>query len=513
MKTMVAKTSVSLDMERAELKAVLESKLFTRAPTLAHLLSYLCEKTFAGESGQIKEYSVGVDVFHRDADFDQESDSIVRVQANRLRKRLAEYYASEGILHPVHITIPVGQYVPTFEEVCPEPPAQLSPEPSHLPPIPSGQVPQTFRGRTRLWLSVFILLAIASSILLYVRHSKTGQTNTASPASHSLQSAEPVGLPMGDELRILAGAGRTYVDHAGKLWMADEYYTGGTPIKSQVQHIWRTQDPSFYRTSRQGEFRYDLPLKKGIYELRLHFAETFYGPENIGSGGEGSRMINVRANGKPLLANFDVVTDAGGSGTADVKVFTDIAPAPDGLLHLEFSSSDGGKAMLSAIEVLPGVRGHIRPVRILARQTPYYSNDSHWWHPDAYFKGGQLASDSEPVQGTDDPELYETRRWGHFSYAIPVTPGKYSLTLHFSSRPINQRNPAAVAEDAQADQIFNVYCNGRAILRNFDLRQAGGDIVVRRFSGLEPDAQGKLLLEFIPVKGYATVTGIEVLPQ
>jgi hypothetical protein len=513
MKTMVTKTSSSLDMERAELKAVLESKLFTRAPTLAHLLSYLCEKTFSGESSQIKEYSVGVDVFHRGPDFDQESDSIVRVQANRLRKRLAEFYSSEGAIHPVRITIPIGQYVPTFEVVGPEPAEPPLPETSHVTANPVERVPQAFSRRTRLWLSALILLAVVGTILLFIRHSKTGQTHVASPDSHPLKSPEPVGLPMGDELRILAGAGRTYVDHAGKLWTADEYYTGGTAIKSQVQHIWRTQDPSFYRTSRQGEFRYDLPLKKGIYELRLHFAETFYGPENIGSGGEGSRMINVRANGKPLLANFDVVTDEGGSGTADVKVFTDIAPAVDGLLHLEFSSSDGGKAMLSAIEVLPGVRGHIRPVRILARQTPYYSNDSHWWHPDAYFKGGQLASDSEPVQGTDDPELYETRRWGNFSYAIPVTPGKYSLTLHFSARPINQRNTAPGAEDEQAVQIFNVFCNGKAILRNFDLRQAGGDIVLRRFSGMEPNAQGKLLLEFIPVKGYATVTGIEVLPQ
>ena len=65
----------------------------------------------------------------------------------------------------------------------------------------------------------------------------------------------------------------------------------------------------------------------------------------------------------------------------------DITPAPDGLLHLEFSGEDGKQAILSAIEILPGFRGHIRPVRLLARQTPYYSNDSHWWSPDNYFRG------------------------------------------------------------------------------------------------------------------------------
>ena len=113
---MAAKSPVGIDCDeqRAELKQVLQSRSFVRAPTLAHLLSYLGEKLFAGEASQIKEYSIGVEVFHRGASFDQDSDSIVRVEANRLRKRLAEYYAGEGASHRIHIVIPVGQYVPEF---------------------------------------------------------------------------------------------------------------------------------------------------------------------------------------------------------------------------------------------------------------------------------------------------------------------------------------------------------------------------------------------------------------
>ena len=108
-----------LEAQRAELEAVLHSEHFTRAPTLAHLLSYLCEKLFAGEAHQIKEYSVGVEVFHRGSSFDQDSDSIVRVEANRLRKRLAAYYAGEGASHRLQITIPLGQYVPEFKSAAP----------------------------------------------------------------------------------------------------------------------------------------------------------------------------------------------------------------------------------------------------------------------------------------------------------------------------------------------------------------------------------------------------------
>ena len=87
----------------------------------------------------------------------------------------------------------------------------------------------------------------------------------------------------------------------------------------------------------------------------------------------------------------------------------------------------------------------MRPVRIVARDLPYYSNDSRWWSADVYFKGGQSGSSLQPALGTDDPELYETERWGHFSYAIPVTRGKYTVLLHFVEHRIDL--PAQSAAD------------------------------------------------------------------
>ena len=157
----------------------------------------------------------------------------------------------------------------------------------------------------------------------------------------------------------------------------------------------------------------------------------------------------------------------------------------------------------------------MRPVRILARQSPYYSNDSEWWSPDSYFEGGQISSYTTPVSGTDDPELYQTERWGNFSYAIPVSPGKYSVWLHFSARHGDGGSSPLAPGGGSLVRTFNVFCNGEAILENFDLpREARQrDVVIRKFTGLEPNAQGKILLSFVPVEGYASVTGIEVLPQ
>jgi hypothetical protein len=358
-----------------------------------------------------------------------------------------------------------------------------------------------------------IVLLVLGLVLLYLQKKAAPAATNQSPA----QAAESqVGPPTGEEVRILAGSSRSFVDHAGKLWNADAWFAGGTAVKSSVVQIWRTQEPGFYRTSRQGNFSYAIPLKKGIYELHLHFAETVFGADAAEAGGEGSRILSVHANGKTLLNRFDVVADAGANRTADVKVFTNITPAADGLLHLEFAGEDGKQALLSAIEILPGFRGHMRPVRVLARQTPYYSNDSHWWSPDNYFEGGQMAAYAAPVKGTDDPELYETERWGNFTYAVPVSPGKYTVALYFAARhgdwdqassPDGDRVPVA--------HIFNVFCNGSTLLKDFNLAAEAHrtDVVIRNAAGLEPNAQGKLLLSFVPVQGYATVTGIEVLPQ
>ena len=449
-----------------------------------------------------------MDVFGRRESFDQDVDSIVRVQANRLRKRLSEYYKTEGTSHRLHITIPVGQYVPAFKEITEEQPS------ANLHGI-HETASNSFRYVR--WVGTPLVLILVLAVLVFLSRERF-RPHSASPSNTSkpVPAESPVGLPVGNEIHLLAGASRGYVDRAGKQWSPDSYFTGGTPVISRVQHIWRTQDPAVYRNSRQGDFTYDIPLKSGIYELHLHFAETFYGPEDAGGGGEGSRVLRVSANGKDILPELDVISDAGDARTADVKVFTDIRPAEDGLLHLGFSSVKGGRAMVSAIELLPGVPGRIRPVRIVARDVPYYSEDSRWWSSDIYFKGGQLSASEDPAAATDDPELYSTERWGNFSYAIPVTPGKYTVNLHFIERRSHEADHGQSAENgSSAPRIFDVFCNRKPILRDLNILEEAGENrpLVRKITGLEPDAQGKLLLEFVPVRSYAIVTAIEVLPQ
>ena len=104
---------------------------------------------------------------------------------------------------------------------------------------------------------------------------------------------------------------------------------------------------------------------------------------------------------------------------------------------------------------------------------------------------------------------------GNFSYAIPVSPGKYSVTLRFAARHGDWDRPPSDGHEQKDDvaHIFNVFCNGKVLLQNFDLAKEArqSDVVIRKLVGLEPNAQGKLLLDFVPVDGYATVSGIEVV--
>ncbi|MGZ4814795.1 MAG: malectin domain-containing carbohydrate-binding protein [Terriglobales bacterium] len=501
----------AVSAERSELESVLNSEVFSRAPALSHLLTYLCEKVLNGEGQQIKEYSIAIDVFGRRESFDQESNSIVRVQANRLRKHLANFYAGEGASHTMRITIPVGQYAPVFATV------------SIVPPLPAVTPAEVTSKRRKRWpwiVAGLVALVVVATAVLVVLHSRRPRMVVTTPAE--AQAPPPlVGLPAGDEVRIAAGATRDYLDRAGKTWSADRNFDGGMAVHNSVQHIWRTLDPDIYRNSRQGDFTYDIPLKPGIYELRLHFAETEYGPEDHLGGGEGSRLMSITINGKPALTEFDVVSDAGASRTADVKVFTDVIPASDGKLHLGVSSVQGGRGMLSAIEVVPGVRGHIRPVRLVTRDSAYYSNDSHWWSPDNYFMGGQVATRVDSLGNTDDPELYESERWGHFSYAIPVVSGgRYTAILHFVERRFGsgrdtQVGPPHAETTGSGHRVFDVVCNDSVILRDFDIQKEAGanHPIVKRITGLEPNAQNKLVFEFVPVKDYATVSAIEVLPE
>lgn len=103
----------------AQLARVLHSRTFSQAPTLSRLLRYLVEHTLERNAEQLKEYSLGAEFFRRGESFDPRTDTIVRVHARRLRRKLKQYYDTEGQADAVVIELPKGHYVVTFRTASP----------------------------------------------------------------------------------------------------------------------------------------------------------------------------------------------------------------------------------------------------------------------------------------------------------------------------------------------------------------------------------------------------------
>jgi adenylate cyclase len=104
----------SLEEVQTQLDKILASQTLRRSQRLHRFLRFVVDRALAGKSAEIKEYAIGRDVFDRSEDYDPAADSIVRVEARRLRSKLREYYNKFGSSDPVLIGIYSGTYVPVF---------------------------------------------------------------------------------------------------------------------------------------------------------------------------------------------------------------------------------------------------------------------------------------------------------------------------------------------------------------------------------------------------------------
>lgn len=99
---------------RDQLVRVLASRAFRQVLRLQQFLRFVVEQTMEGRVDELKEYVIGLKVFGKDPSFDPRTDPIVRVQARRLRARLASYYHEEGRDDSIVIELPKGGYAPIF---------------------------------------------------------------------------------------------------------------------------------------------------------------------------------------------------------------------------------------------------------------------------------------------------------------------------------------------------------------------------------------------------------------
>jgi len=107
---------VAVEFVEAQLEKIASSRAFSTADRLRHFLRFVVEQSIRGQAAALKEWVIGVQVFDRGKSFDPRLDAIVRVEAGRLRAKLADYYRIEGRHDRVWIELPKGAYAPVFRE-------------------------------------------------------------------------------------------------------------------------------------------------------------------------------------------------------------------------------------------------------------------------------------------------------------------------------------------------------------------------------------------------------------
>ncbi len=133
--TVRGQESVAPEAVKVELERIVTSAAFADSPRIAAFLRYVVEARLAGEDDRIQEYGIGLAVFERPESFDPRIDSIVRVEARRLREKLARHYETAEASGPVRIELPRRGYKPRFVEAAevPEPSTPAFELPSWTP--------------------------------------------------------------------------------------------------------------------------------------------------------------------------------------------------------------------------------------------------------------------------------------------------------------------------------------------------------------------------------------------
>jgi len=168
---------------RSELQAIVCSQYFRSSKRYPAFLSYIVEKTLKGEASEIKERTIGVDVFGRPPDYDTNSDPIVRNTASEVRRRISLYHAEASADRLVDILLPPGCYHPELRFAAsashststpndPEPPLSVDVDPLEGAPSPHGKGYQWRGPNLLLWLAPVLLLFLGVSLWWVINESR-----------------------------------------------------------------------------------------------------------------------------------------------------------------------------------------------------------------------------------------------------------------------------------------------------------------------------------------------------
>jgi len=309
----------------------------------------------------------------------------------------------------------------------------------------------------------------------------------------------------GSVVRILCGAREPYIDHAGNVWSQDRAFHGGRATASGPE-IHGADDPALYHRSRCGsDFTYAIPVRMGLYAVRLRFAEPEY--EHCFA-----RPFNVEINGREMLRNFDICQHTRGFRKAGDRVFRYVVPNAEGKVVIRFAGGfepwqQTDEAIVQAIEILPEPRTTMRVN--CGDEADFVDWNSFVWSRDRGFLGGQEIRSASPVAQASptlyDQAIYQHARSGReVSYALPLPPGLYSVHLKFAE--------LWLAEPGK--RPMDIEINGRTVWKSWDPGSEAGRVGMAcdlREPNVTPGGDGRITIRVRAVgENDAILQGIEV---
>ncbi|HTR25911.1 MAG TPA: helix-turn-helix domain-containing protein [Terriglobales bacterium] len=216
-----------------QIDRIIKSHSLRGSESLCKLLQYLAKQSLDHPDAPLKEYQIATEVYGRHADFDPQSDSTIRVQAGRLRLKLAEYYATEGANDSIVVKIPKGSYHLIFEaKPDATQPLVMVPQATTTRSEAQPQVPVRWRIAVVTLLACLIVAVVMLLSLLWTRK----QADAAS----SVSAARPLAGPLAEFWKpFTAGAEEPWVIFSNAAFIGRpetgmRYYNSRQDSKSSV---------------------------------------------------------------------------------------------------------------------------------------------------------------------------------------------------------------------------------------------------------------------------------------
>jgi len=171
---------------------IIKSHSLRGSESLCKLLQYLAKQAIEHPDAPLKEYQIATEVYGRPSDFDPQSDSTIRVQAGRLRLKLAEYYATEGAADPILVKVPKGSYHLIFEARAVDPLPQSRTVPFLEAPS-NDAVIETVPAR---WRIAVVSLALSLAVSLIVLGTLLSSRKRPEPAAAVSSAPLGAGTPL-----------------------------------------------------------------------------------------------------------------------------------------------------------------------------------------------------------------------------------------------------------------------------------------------------------------------------